>query len=191
MAYQLEFAEEHAVRELAARHSAVSRGPAAELRRAYDALMELGTCASTATAQVFDEYRQMYHSAFQSYNRGDLHRAELLARSTKHLCRAAWYDAKIKYLESHSEDIPHLPGLSKIGLEGLEQGVTEIENRLSRLKLTGAADRFGHRCRKHLERVCAMSDRNTVLADSFMKAAFEYCLATESLHSIEFERAAA
>lgn len=191
MAYQLEFAEEHAVRELAARHTAVARGPAAELRRAYDALMELGTCSSTATFQAFEEYRQLYQMAFQSYNRGDLHRAELLARSAKHLCRAAWYDAKIKYLESHSEDVPHLPGLSRVGLGGIDRGITEIESRLSRLKLTGTADRFGHRCRKHVERICAMSDRNTVLADSFMKAAFEYCLATETLHALEFERAAA
>ncbi|MEW6054984.1 MAG: hypothetical protein AB1540_00080 [Bdellovibrionota bacterium] len=191
MAYQLEFAEERVLRDECARQIGRHKGSAVELRRAYDALNELAVISQSVVSQAYNEYRQIYLEAFQIYNRGDLQNAEVLARAVKHLCRAAWFDAKIKQLESHSEDLPHLPGLNESPLSGIEQGIFEVESRLSRLKLTGLSDRFGGRARKHLQCIRMLADRNSLLADTFMKAAYEYCLATEMLHKIEFKVAAA
>ena len=162
-----------------------------ELRRAFDAFNELIVGSNTATHQAVDEYREMYLDAFQSFNRGDLHFAEYMARGVKHLCHAAWSDAKIKHLQSHLNDLPHVPGLANGGVQEIQQSISEIEIRLSRMKLTGLADRFGHRCRKHLDCIANLSDLNTLLADSYMKAAYEYCLAAEALHKIEFRALAA
>lgn len=186
MAYQLEFGEERALRELLGRQILGRKGAAIELRRAYDAIMELWTGSNTSTGQPLEEYQEMYLDAFQSYNRGDLQYAEQLARAVKHLCRASWFDAKIKTLECHKEDIPHLPGLNENYRTGLIEGVADVQSRLSRLKLTGLADRFGGRARNHLQRIEAMPDPNSLLADTFMKAAYEYCMATEVLHDLEF-----
>lgn len=168
-----------------------SQNTANELRRSYDALMELCTGYSTSTQQAIEEYRSLYLQAFHAYSRGDLQNAELLARALKHLCRAAWYDAKIKFLESHSEDVPHVPGLPDEMYKNFDEVVIEIESRLARLKLTGLADRFGARSRKHIQCLFALDNKNSLLADSFLKAAYEYCLATEALHQIEFRAAAA
>lgn len=191
MAYQLEFAEEQAVRELAAHSMSVHKGPANELRRAFDALTELMVGSHVTTHQAVDEYQELYLQAFQSYNRGDLHFAEYMARGVKHLCRAAWFDAKIKYLQSHIDDLPHVPGLASGSGQGIQHGISEVEARLSRLKLTGLADRFGHRCRKHIDVLVALPDCNNLLGDTYMKAAYEYCLAAENLHEIDFRAMAA
>lgn len=191
MACQLEFAEQRAFCEFFARNAPLKhRGASVDLRRAYDALLELAAAGSAATAQALAEYRGLYLQAFQAYNRGDLQNAELLARSVKHLCRAAWFDAKIKYLESHADDLPHVPGLVSESMKGIAGGIAEVTQRLSRLKLTGLADRFGSRARKHIARIESLPDNNTILADTFMKAAFEYCLATEALQAIELRTAA-
>jgi hypothetical protein len=190
MAFQLEFGEERLLRELWGRHSPKHKGPDIELRRAYDALMELAVGSNTAVQQPTEEYTALYRQAFQAFNRGELQYAEMLARSVKHLCRAAWFDAKIKHLEGASEEVPHLPGLTETGAEGVEQGMREIGSRLARMKLSGMSDRFGNRARKHLQRITALPDRNNLLADTFMKAAYEYCLATECLRELELKAAA-
>ena len=84
-----------------------------------------------------------------------------------------------------------MPGLNSGNvLRAIEEGLSEVESRLARLRLTGLADRFGAQARQHLQRILAMSERDNLLADTFMKAAYEYCLATEALHSLEFRAAA-
>jgi len=70
-------------------------------------------------------------------------------------------------------------------------GASDIENRLARLRLTGEADRFGGRARKHVERFRVLANKDSLLADTYLKAAHEYCLATEALHEVGFLRAAA
>lgn len=168
----------------------ISHGPAAELRRAYDALVELSVVDSRAICQILEELRSMYLQAFQAYTRGDMQNAEVLARAVRHLCRAAHFDAKIKYLESHAEDVPHVPGVNPEGIGAIDQRVAEIEARLARFRLTGIADRFGGRARKHLERARNLPIINSLLGDSFVRAAQEYCLATELLQQLETRAAA-
>lgn len=167
------------------------QGPSIELCRAYNALIELAVGSNTASRQALEEYQEFYVKAFQAYNHGDLQSAELYARSVRHLCRAAWFDAKVKFLESHSDDLPHLPGCSAAESRDIERKILEIESRLSRLKLMGLSDRFGGRTRKHLQRLENLPDRSLLLAETFMKAAYEYCLATEALHELEFKAVAA
>jgi hypothetical protein len=193
MAFQLDFGEERALREALARNviNGKAKGPGAELRRAYDAIVELHVGDNTALHQARDEYSEMYLQAHHAYTSGDFQFAELMARALRHLCRAAWFDAKVKYLEGHSGTLPHLSGLNEGAAVEIERGIAEVVNRLSRMKLTGLADRFGGRSRKHLERIESMKNHNSLLADTFMKAAYEYCLATEALHDLEFKQAAA
>ncbi len=189
MPYQLEFSEERALHELWGASHSRHKGPAAELRRAYDALLEVSIYANDESALL--ELRRLYLQSFQAYSRGDLQGAELQAIAVTHLCRATWFDVKIDFLLEHFEDLPHVPGLNSVNVTRvLEQSLSEIESRLARLKLTGLADRFGAKARQHLETILAMPERDNLLVDTHMKAAYEYCLATEALHSLEFRAVA-
>ncbi|MBI3555164.1 MAG: hypothetical protein HY074_02730 [Deltaproteobacteria bacterium] len=189
MPYQLEFSEERALHELWAGDHSRHKGPGAELRRAYDALLDISICPDSEAAVL--ELRRLYLQSFHAYGRGDLQGAELLAASVTHLCRATWLDAKVDYLLEHFEDLPHVPGLNTPNVTRvIEAGLSEIESRLARLKLTGLADRFGTKARQHLDTILSMNERNNLMADTHLKAAFEYCLATEALHSLEFRSVA-
>lgn len=192
MAFELDFAEERALRELLGRHTVNrSRGPSTELRRAYHAIIDLYVADNSALRQARDEYRQLYREAYRLFQEGEFQLAELMARAVRHLCRAAWYDGKIKYLESHENDFLRVHEVTENDSIEIEKGIEEVVNRLARMKLTGLADRFGGRARKHLERIQDRIRPATLLTDTFMKAAYEYCLATEALHDSEFQREAA
>lgn len=165
--------------------------PGEQIRRAYDCLIELGAGGNTSACQLLGELRDLYIRAFQNYNRGEIYAAESLARAVQHLAKAAWYDAKIKFLESHAEDLPHLLGLNEDDQRSISRQFGEVEKKLEALEYSSNVDRFSIRARNHINLARGLPTCESLLGATFLRAAYEYVSAAELLLHIEVPEIAA
>lgn len=81
-----------------------------ELKKAYNHAVEVGTVYSGRSIPGVDSSLAFLHyrKAYDAFRAGDRLSAERWARTTKHISRALWHEAKISYLAEHSSVLPYL-----------------------------------------------------------------------------------
>jgi hypothetical protein len=85
-----------------------------ELRKAYDSVLECLIAFSPPRSLIAgvdpDELIGMYRHAFRRHRDGNRLAAERWARAAKHLARAFWHEAKIRFIEPRTTELPFLEG---------------------------------------------------------------------------------
>lgn len=157
-----------------------------ELRKAYNVVMETGVVhfwdRHGMTGVNAQEVSLLYKRAYQSLRDGNRLAAERWARSAKHLGRAFWSEAKIAYLEAHSNDVPFLLGASaeEYHLHEKSDTTEDVLNSLQGHVPPGLAEipremsLYLSRARRHLESLHSDSPHHELLRAERIKTAHEY-----------------
>jgi hypothetical protein len=160
-----------------------------ELKRAYNSCIETGVTHEWERRPIpgvdASEVFVLYQKAIDYYQRGTPQArlaSERWARVVKHLALAYWHEAKIDYLEPHSEDLPCLPHARTefhLHAETRETAQALLDSaaqkiRKQRVKNKSEPLRLLERGRAHLEHLASTPVENELLHAEHIKAAHEY-----------------
>ncbi len=165
-----------------------------ELRKAYLSAIELGTLfpdpkTKPMTGVNPNEVFIIYQRAFQKYRNGNRLAAERWARTTKHLARAFWHEAKILYLEPRTTKLPYLEGAQKndYGLHEHSDSTMDLLESVANHVPPGLNEmpedmkRYASRARKHLETLESPQYKHELLRVERIEAAYEYARVLECM----------
>ncbi len=157
-----------------------------EIRKAYNTAVE--------SAVTFAGFREpipglnpvevsvFYRKAFRCLQEGERLAAERWARTTKHLARAFWHEAKVAHLEAHATEFAFLPGATseEYNLHEHPDTTEDLLNCLADHSPPGAEAmpedmrRYLTRAREHLEILRHSNYTHELLRAERLKAAHEY-----------------
>jgi hypothetical protein len=173
-----------------------------ELRKAYNSAIENGVIHFWDRRAIHgvhsDEVFSLYKRAMEAYRQGNRLVAERWARTTKHLARAFWHEAKIAYLEPRMRELPcmqggqpeefNCPQRSDTPEDLLNSSRRLIEDEGDPLLETMAV--YQSQARKHLDSLRNPKE-NDLLHFERAEAAYEYARVVECMSlALEAERSA-
>jgi hypothetical protein len=151
-----------------------------EIRKAYNCVVESATTYRGEGVEP-REVVDLYKKSFRCYREGDRLSAERWARTTKHLARALWHEAKISYLEAHPTDLPFLEGArEEYNLHEHVDTTIDLLNSVAGHIPPGfevmprEMSHYIARAREHLKVIESPDYRHELLRAERIKAAHEY-----------------
>jgi hypothetical protein len=157
-----------------------------ELRVAYNEVIEAGLTHFWDRRAIpgvnAPEVISLYKRAYQAYRREDRLAAERWARTSKHLARAFWHEAKIAYLEPRATELPFLESArpEEYNLHERSDTTEDLLNSVEGHVPPGLSEmpeemtRYASRARKHVEALKKPELRHQLLRAEHIKAAHEY-----------------
>ncbi len=164
-----------------------------ELRKAYNTVIETGVTHFWDRRPIAgvnaDEVAATYRHAFRCHRDGDRLAAERWARTTKHLARALWHEAKLAWFEDRLSELPFLEGAEpeEYGLHERADTTADLLTSLERTlppgfkQMPAEMTRYLSRARRHLEALHKPSAKNELVHAEHIKAAHEYGRAVECM----------
>ena len=161
-----------------------------ELKKAYNLAIEIGTVYAGRSIEGIDPTLSFtfYRKAYEALHKGDRLSAERWARTTKHLSRALWHEAKIAYLVEHQTVLPYLVGArEEYNLHEYSDTTEDLLNSLAE-DLPPGMDSMPLEMKKflkmgcaHLQKIASPSLKHELLRAEHIKAAHEYGRVLECL----------